>query len=156
MVISPLPLFAISGWLRLTACQNVQVRDNVWDELAMLHSNILVYSSSERQYQGCSYPCCYKYWYLSFHLPDFSAFLYQVSSVCTVMGSSMDTFVKIGQERQNMSHVSVQKLDGNNVTSQQKCFRSPRPVSVTVNLPASCNSCWVPENLFMLSSHQKV
>lgn len=46
MVISPLPLSAISGWLRLTACQNVQVRDNVWEEMGMLRFNILVYSSS--------------------------------------------------------------------------------------------------------------
>lgn len=46
MVISPLPLSAISGWLRLTACQNVQVRDNVWEEMGMLRFNILGDSSS--------------------------------------------------------------------------------------------------------------
>lgn len=46
MVISPLPLSAISGWLRLTACQNVQVRDNVWEAMGMLRFNILVDSSS--------------------------------------------------------------------------------------------------------------
>lgn len=74
MVISSVPLSAISGWLRLTACQNVQVRDNVWEEMGMLHFKILVYNSSERKFQGCAFPCYYRYLYLSFHLPDFSTF----------------------------------------------------------------------------------
>lgn len=41
---------------------------------------------------------------LSFHLPDFSTFFVKTVSVCTVKGSSMDTLVKIREERQNTSH----------------------------------------------------
>lgn len=100
MVISPLPLSAISGWLRLTACQNVQVRDNVWEEMGMLRFNILGDSSSAAlslfilDINICASP----------YLISLYFFFLNRSSFCTVKGNSMDTLVKIRAESQNTSH----------------------------------------------------
>lgn len=95
-----LPSLAGLGWQLVKMFKSEIMCGKRWECCAWI---FVFYSSSGRNCQSCSFPCCSRYWYLSFPLPDFSIFFCKDrSSVCMV--NSMDALVQIRPGRQNTSH----------------------------------------------------